>query len=302
MSLVPPRTLSPSKVATFCECALAFRFSAIDRLPDPPSTPAVRGTVVHTALERLFVEPPEQRSVDRALAYLAKRIDELTDEEREVLAGDDGETDGASYHDAERRLRKDAEKLVRHYFKLENPEKVHAIGLELGVAADIGGVRVRGIIDRLELDDDGALLVTDYKTGRPPTERNEQSRLTGVEMYALLCERMLGVRPARVQLLYLGTPLAIVATPSEQSLRATERKLGAVWAAVERACRYDNFRPRTSRLCNYCAFRAYCPAFGGDPEEAVTLRKTTDAASPPAPEPPTLFDAADKLHELAAAR
>src|SRR5258705_10497286 len=36
MSLEAPRTLSPSKVAAFTDCALAFRFATIDRLPRPP--------------------------------------------------------------------------------------------------------------------------------------------------------------------------------------------------------------------------------------------------------------------------
>ena len=52
MALTPPSTLSPSKVATFRDCGLAFRYSAIDRLPEAPSVPASRGTLVHAALER----------------------------------------------------------------------------------------------------------------------------------------------------------------------------------------------------------------------------------------------------------
>jgi putative RecB family exonuclease len=38
----------------------------------------------------------------------------------------------------------------------------------------------------------------------------------------------------------------------------------AVWAAVEKACEREDFRPKPGRLCSYCAFRAYCPAVGGD--------------------------------------
>ena len=54
MALEPPTGLSPSRVSSFKDCALAFRFSAIDHLPEPSSLPAVRGTLVHAALERLF--------------------------------------------------------------------------------------------------------------------------------------------------------------------------------------------------------------------------------------------------------
>jgi putative RecB family exonuclease len=41
---------------------------------------------------------------------------------------------------------------------------------------------------------------------------------------------------------------------------------------VERACASDDFRPNRSRLCDWCSFQAYCPAWGGDPELAAALR------------------------------
>ena len=42
------------------------------------------------------------------------------------------------------------------------------------------------------------------------------------------------------------------------------RKVGAIWQAVERACEREDFRPKPGPLCYWCAFQAYCPAFGGE--------------------------------------
>ena len=105
---------------------------------------------------------------------------------------------------------------MRKYFELEDPRTVHPIGLELKLEADLGRTRLRGIIDRLELDENGEFVVTDYKTGSVPSELWEAKSLAGVHIYALLCERMLGRRPARVQLYYLSKPEAIIATPTDQ--------------------------------------------------------------------------------------
>jgi putative RecB family exonuclease len=44
-----------------------------------------------------------------------------------------------------------------------------------------------------------------------------------------------------------------------------------LWSAIERACAVDDFRPRPGPLCEYCAFRPYCPAYGGDPAQAREL-------------------------------
>ncbi len=158
----------------------------------------------------------------------------------------------------------DAAALVRNYFVLEDPNAVRAVGVELGLEADLGGTRLRGIIDRLDLEEDGRLVVVDYKTGRAPSERYERTRMAGVHVYALLCRAVLGRIPDAVRLLHLREPLSITATPSEQTTRGQERRAGAVWQAIERACVTGDFRPRPSPLCNSCNFRALCPAQGGE--------------------------------------
>ena len=266
-----PYGLSPSKVESFKSCALAFRFSAIDRLPEPPSPYATKGTLVHRALELLFQEPPRARTLEAAMTALDRAFTEMsTDPDLTELGLDDEQL---------RRFLDEAEVLVRQYFRLEDPTAVNPIGLELKLSAEVGGTTMRGVIDRLDLDADGELVVTDYKTGRPPNASFEQGRLSGVNFYALLCERVLGRRPARVQLLYLSEPLAIIATPSDQKMAFLDRKVNAIWTAVERACLTEDFRPKRSALCGYCAFKAYCPAFGGDP--ALARSPLVEAAPEP---------------------
>jgi putative RecB family exonuclease len=121
----------------------------------------------------------------------------------------------------------------------------------------------------LDLTADGELVVIDYKTGRAPSVAFEQSKLIGVHIYALLCNEVLGRTPVQVKLLHLKEPTTIIAEPSEQAIRGHRQKAVAVWTAIERACETEDFRPRTSSLCNYCRFRAFCPAYGGNPDEAA---------------------------------
>lgn len=270
MAFAAPHALSPSKVASFSDCALAFRFSAIDRLPEPPAPWSTKGTLVHMALERLHVLPAPERTLDTALGVLAEAAADLRDDPDYAGLNLDAEAE-ATFH-------AEAADLVRRYFQLEDPRTIEAIGIELGVEATIDGIRLRGIIDRLELDENGGLVVTDYKTGSVPSPHHERKRLSGVHLYSLLCEELLGRRPSRVQLLYLKKPVAIITEPTDQSTRGTRRTLSAVWKAVERACEREDFRPQPSRLCDYCAFRAYCPAFGGDPDDALAAKEAAHAA------------------------
>lgn len=258
MSLPLPTGLSPSKVASFKECALAFRFSAIDHLPEPPALHLAKGTVVHRALELLFCQAPADRTLEAALAHLHAA-------HQEVLAHPENE--GLVLEDEAGYLA-EAEELVRNYFRLEDPTAVRAIGLELRLEADLGSLRLRGIIDRLDLDENGELVVVDFKTGAAPGVRWEGKRLAGVQFYAFLCEQVLGRRPAAIRLLHLREPLSITSVPTDQSIRGLTTRTQAIWSAIERACEKDDFRPRVSRLCDSCSFRAWCPAWGGDPADA----------------------------------
>jgi putative RecB family exonuclease len=233
-------------------------------LPQPPSPAATKGTIVHKALEYLMLREPAGRTETAAL-------DDLDQARRDFA--DHPDVTGLDLNEAEwRTFHTDLEHLVHKYFQLEDPTLVTPIGLELKLEAKVGDVRIRGIIDRLELDADGGLVVTDYKTGAVPQERYEQSRLGGVHIYSLLCQYVFGQRPARVQLLYLSKPEAIIATPSEQSVRGVANKTKAIWSAVERACASDDFRPNPGRLCDWCAYKAYCPSWGGDPAAADLAR------------------------------
>jgi putative RecB family exonuclease len=255
-----PTSLSPSRVESFTSCPLAFRFSSIEKLPERPSIHTTRGSLVHRVLELLFTRPAAERTVATADWALAQAWGEYL--AHPDLTGLD--LDAAALA----QLRADAENLTRRYFQMEDPTQVRDIGLELRLEAQLGPLAVRGIIDRLDLDDDGELVITDYKTGRAPGPRYEQQRLSGVHFYALLCHAVLGRRPKSVRLMYLLSGDVIEAAPTERSVQFIGTRTQAVWRAVEQACTSGDFRPRPGPLCNSCSYQRWCPAFGGDPDRA----------------------------------
>jgi putative RecB family exonuclease len=253
MALDLPRTLTPSKVSAFTSCPLAFRFSQIERRPEPPSPHSVKGTFVHAALEGLFWRHPVgRRSRAAADAELARVWADRFDDPEYAELGLSAEDEVVFLTDAGR--------LIDNYFLLENPDAVQTIGVEIGVETVVNGMRLRGIIDRLDVAPDGSLIVVDYKTGRTPSERYERGSLGGVQTYALLCESMLGRAPVEVRLLYLREPVAICARSTPQTITGQRRRAVAVWTAITRACDAEDFRPRVGPLCDYCNFRDLCPA------------------------------------------
>lgn len=263
MSLPLPSSLSPSKISSFTDCPLAFRFNAVDRIPSPPTVATVKGTLVHAALERLMALLPAERTEAAALACLTAARAELPDDPEWIELALPAEEQAAFFASAE--------SLVARYFLVEDPTAIAPVGLELHLEhpIDTSGAVLRGIIDRLEHDADGEFVITDYKTGRSPGPRYEQTRLTGVHIYSYLVEKNYGRRPSRVQLLYLGDQRVVSAVPTDQSTRQIERKVSAIWSTVQSACEQENFQPKESRLCDWCSYQAFCPAKGGSIQLAV---------------------------------
>jgi putative RecB family exonuclease len=257
-----PTSLSPSRVEAFLSCPMAFRFASIEKLPEPPSPHATKGSLVHRVLELLFLQPNAQRTPAAAEVAFQQAVEEYRVDPDYTMLGLDEAQSVAFFADAWT--------LVEAYFAMEDPTVVRDIGLELRLEAQVGSLALRGIIDRLELDAEGGLVVTDYKTGRAPGLKYEQSRLAGVHFYSFLCDEVLGQRPVAIRLMYLRTGEVITATPSAQSVKFLTTRTTAVWKAVERACQTGDFRPKPGALCNSCAFQPWCPAFDGQPELAAT--------------------------------
>jgi putative RecB family exonuclease len=254
MAVEIPSTLSPSKLSKFLSCPLAFRYSYIDHIPEPPNAAQLRGTLVHRALQLLYDDTPAKaRDEARALATLDLAWAEMAETDEMV---------GLEFDErATKAFVTEARALIRHYFTMEDPESVEPIGIELDLRAKLGDIELRGIIDRLDRLPSGDIVVTDYKTGRSPRPEASRSRLLGVQFYAYLCQEVYGLRPSEIRLLYLKDQVVIVESPNDQSMRGLTSRATAAWAAIERACETEDFRPNLSSLCRFCSFQDRCPAY-----------------------------------------
>ena len=166
-------SLSPSRASDFMTCPLLYRFRVIDRLPETPSPAAVRGTVVHSVLERLFDLPALDRTPERAADLLQPAWEDLQAQEPELAqmfaqpatqpatqsAGeDDGDADGEAQGEAQGEVQGEAQgeaepgetaagaavdnlagwlqqcrHLLQRYFTLEDPQRLEPAEREVYV-------------------------------------------------------------------------------------------------------------------------------------------------------------------------
>jgi putative RecB family exonuclease len=263
----PDWSLSPSRALDFKNCALLYRFRVIDRLPEPPSLDAARGTVVHGVLEKLFDLPAAGRTV-------AAATDLVEPEWRELLAAnpdlaalvDEGVEECADGSAGLVALLDSTRDLLASYFSLEDPRRLEPAEREVLVETTLpSGVRLKGFVDRLDRSAAGDLRVVDYKTGRSPHESFEGKALFQLRFYALTLWRSTGVLPRLLRLYYLRNREVMDYAPDTGDLEGLERQLEALAVAIGRARETGDWRHKQSKLCDWCSFQSLCPAFGGTP-------------------------------------
>lgn len=246
-------TLSPSRAGDFKTCPQLFKFRAIDKIPQPTSIYQARGTTAHLALQRLFDDPESERTPER--------LHDLFRQAWTEMRGDE-EFDGLfETEDEEREWGLESMVLLNNYFSIEDPTSFNPDDRELDMLEDLDGIVIRGILDRMDRDAEGQLIITDYKTGKAPPEKFALSAFFALKIYALLIRNRTGETPKEIRLLYLNGPTLYRLPIDDRQLDAMDGQLRALWNAIQRAMDTNRFPTRMGRLCDWCSYQEICPAF-----------------------------------------
>lgn len=254
-----PRRLSPTAASDYMQCPRMYRWKTIDRLPDPPTWAQARGTLVHAVLEWLYgAVEPQQRTVQAALDRVPVEWDAiLNDTESRDEVGKWFPTWGLTRED----VIEQASDLLTRYFTMEDPTLLGNPQTEQDVKEVIGGVPMRGKIDRVDVAAGAGVRVVDYKTGKAPPPRFRDKAIWQLLFYALMWWRRDGAIPARLRLIFLGgnAPEFVEHSPTAAELAAFEKEVQSLWASINRDFDALDFEPRTSALCPWCPFQSMCP-------------------------------------------
>lgn len=209
------------------------------------------GNFVHDVMEEFYKHEPEQRSIPLA-KQLASQLweDKWRIEVEPWVHGSDNL----------RLFRWNSWWCIENLWKVENPELVRPTALEYEVNGEVGGVRIKGFIDRFSVTDDG-LVITDYKTGKVPKPRYAGDKFFQLNLYAhLLRSEGLG-KATRVELLYLKEGKTLSSTVTDEDLNDAEAFVVSTKEKIDECCETGTFEPRQSILCNWCSYKSICPVW-----------------------------------------
>jgi CRISPR/Cas system-associated exonuclease Cas4 (RecB family) len=243
--------LSPSQVNTFLSCPAKWCFKYLLDLKEPKTSSLAVGLAVHAPITQAL----EWKRLN-GMDVEAGAVDELFEQAWAE------ETDQTEFRDDEEpgQLHDQARAMVRKYMTEAAPYLKPA-AVELPIAGEIGGVRIRGRLDILE--EDGC--VTEIKTAaRNPGDEMTTDHRAQLATYCLLCPKASG--KARRDTITKTKVVQIVPQPIEIG-PADVAYLEAIYPQAQEAMRDGVFYPRRdSTMCSrkYCAFWRDCEnEYGG---------------------------------------
>jgi len=262
MSSSLPPYLSPSSISTFEQCPLKYKYTRIDKLPEPPTEATLMGNFVHEVLENFYALPPDSRTIHEVKQISASVWAESGWLERvePIIANSVQVKSGKSTLDKEiNAFRWKSWFCIENIFTVENPLFVEPAGIETELNGHIEGVPIKGFIDRWSRSDSG-LVISDYKTGKSPSPRFAGDKFVQLLIYALVLSGFEEAPVDELQLIYLKDNKVMTLKPNAQHLTETIGRVTAAWEGVVKRCETGEWEPIPHRLCDWCNFKnTICP-------------------------------------------
>ena len=266
------KNLSPSRASQFKTCPKQFKFANVDKLKEPTNEVQAKGTAVHQALEDLFELPKEDRDTEKLhnLFRAAWTKVRRTDEHHNLF----------SSVDEEREWGVDGLKLLNNYMSMEDPKSFDPLERERWVRGTIEDLNLRGILDRMDRNENGELIIVDYKSGKAPTEKYKEPRFFALKLYALLIRDELGITPTELKLIYLKNSTIHTLKVDNKMLDEVKIEILDIWSDIKLAFEENNFPATKNALCkNWCYYKPICPVFNDNAPSTEELRKINESIS-----------------------
>ncbi|HEX6128423.1 MAG TPA: ATP-dependent DNA helicase [Candidatus Limnocylindria bacterium] len=240
-----PLNLSYGQVSDYLDCPARYRYAHLIRIPTPASHQMAYGRALHAAVQAFH---------RRQMAGAPMPLDQLHAE----LEGAWESVGFLTRRHEEARLEAARQTLTRFWDEQQrDPARPTAIEQEFSVS--IGRERVRGRYDRVDRDEDGRIVITDYKSSevRDPATANRRARESlQLSIYALAHEAQHGRLPDELALHFLESGIVGGVVPSQKRLEKAAEQVAQAGEGI----RAGRFKAAPSPMrCGFCPFREICP-------------------------------------------
>jgi putative RecB family exonuclease len=256
--------ISHSAMSTWLNCGWSYYLSRIQKVAENPSYWLVGGKSLHEATEIYDTIPPLQGAFNPTAVFTARWEENyrLADNGMPFRAGGRATKAYPNKEDARWWL-DNGPKMVDFWIQFRQdsgyqmyhlPDGASAIETELNV--EIGGVNMKGFLDRLMVAPTGELVVVDIKTSS-----KAPMTYTQLGTYAIMTEKLLGIRPTLGSYFMARTGEL---TPPVDLSHYTEPRLGQWVSGFKIAVENNIFIPQPGFMCGTCSVNKACYAVKGE--------------------------------------
>ena len=240
-----PLFLSYGQVHDYLECPARYRYGHVVRIPTPVSHQMVYGRALHAAAQAYH---------RRQMAGRPMALDEL-----HAALDSAWESIGFLTREHEEARRVAAHEAIARFWEDQQRDPARPTAIEQDFTVAFGRDRLRGRYDRVDRDEAGRVVITDYKSSDVrdlPTANRRARESMQLGIYALAHEAQHGSLPDELALHFLESGIVGRVAPSEKRLAAVHDQL----AAAAEGIRAGRFGATPSAMrCGYCPFREICP-------------------------------------------
>ena len=118
---------------------------------------------------------------------------------------------------------------------IEDPRSFDPLERERWVRGSIEDLNLRGILDRMDRNEKGELIIVDYKSGKAPMAKYKEPRFFALKLYALLIKEELGEMPAELKLIYLKNSTIHTLKIKEEDLIESKKEILEIWENIKKA-------------------------------------------------------------------
>jgi putative RecB family exonuclease len=263
---------SHSRLSTFEQCRLKYRFRYIDNIiPDIEKTiESHLGNAVHKTLEWLYRRVKAVKSGVPSLDEVIKAYAENWRDDFE-----EGKPIAKKNLTPEHYFNKGIQFLVNYYFG-HKPFDDNTIAVEKEIMVNLdkdGKYRIRGFIDRLVYNlETGEYEIHDYKTSNSMPRREDIEKDRQLALYSIAIKELFGEEKKIILVWhYLSFNKKIRSRRTDEQLKQLKEETLGLIKEIENT---SEFPPTKSPLCNWCEYRDICPAWGNKPpERQITLEE-----------------------------
>ena len=248
---------SHSRISTFEQCPLRFKFEYIDEAETDVETTAEAflGSRVHETLEKLYkdLKFQKQNTLQELLHFYNDEWAKSWNENIRIVK--------AQYQ--EDNFRKMGEQFITDHYNRHQPfNQAKTIGLEMQIILNLdveGKYVLQGYIDRLSSPSDGVYEIHDYKTSNSLPTQDHADTDRQLALYSMAVREMFKDCKQIVLIWhYLAFDKEIRSDRSEEQLEELKKE---VIEAIKQIESTTEFKPQESALCGWCDYRTICPRF-----------------------------------------